>query len=86
MKVRKAIKKPIPVEFMELEWSTKSQQDIIDWGNGKIRKGLDGGVIIDTLEGRMVANTGAFIMKGIEGEFWAVKDSVFHRTYEEIFD
>ena len=76
------VKKPVIIEAKELEYSTKSQEEIIEWSNGLIKKGLDGGLRIPTLEGVMVANTGDFIIKGIKGEFYPCKSDIFNETYE----
>lgn len=39
---------------------------------------------IDTLEGRMSAKIGDWIVRGVEGEFYPVKPSVFAATYEAV--
>ena len=80
----KYVKKPIIIEAKELEYNTKSQEEIIEWSNGLIKKGLDGGLRIPTLEGIMVANTGDFIIKGIKGEFYPCNGDIFNETYELI--
>ena len=82
--MKKYIKKPVVIEAKELEYSTKSQEEIIEWSNGLIKKGLDGGLRIPTLEGVIVVNTGDFIIKGIEGEFYPCKPDIFHKTYSEV--
>ena len=82
--MKKYIKKPVVIEAKELEYNTKSQEEIIEWSKGLIKKGLDGGLRIPTLEGVMVANTGDFIIKGIEGEFYPCKPNIFHKTYSEV--
>ncbi len=47
-------------------------------------------LIIPTLEdgtrgqAKHVADMGDFIVKGVNGEFWAVKPDIFHLTYEAI--
>jgi hypothetical protein len=53
------------------------------WCKGK--KGLDGGIIISTLEGDMIANTGDYIIKGVNGEFYPCKPDIFKKTYEPVF-
>ena len=73
-------KKPVVIEAFKLEFNTISQSEISEWCNGK--KGLDGGVIIPTLEGNMVANTGDWIIKGVNGEFYPCKPDIFEKTYE----
>ena len=82
--MKKYIKKPVVIEAKELEYSTKSQEEIIVWSKGLIKKGLDGGLRIPTLEGVMVANTGDFIIKGVEGELYPCKPDIFHKTYSEV--
>lgn len=41
------------------------------------------GVYIDTLEGRMLANYGDYIIKGVNGEFYPCKSDIFEKTYDE---
>lgn len=42
------------------------------------------GLTIDTLEGRMKADIGDYIIKGINGEFYPCKPDIFAKTYEEV--
>ncbi len=67
---------------MKLEYSISSQKEIIEWSNHIIKKGLDGGLIIPTLEGNIVANTGDYIIKGVNGEFYPCKPDIFQKTYD----
>jgi hypothetical protein len=39
---------------------------------------------IDTLEGRMTAEVGDYIIKGIKGEIYPCKPDIFEATYEPI--
>ena len=41
---------------------------------------------IRTLEGVMTASPGDWIITGINGEKYPVKDDIFKTTYDEIFD
>lgn len=41
-------------------------------------------VVIKTLEGKMKANPGDWIITGIEGEQWPVKKEIFEKTYRII--
>jgi ribosomal protein L32 len=75
-------KKPVVIEAVELKFSTDSQDEIIQWSNNTIQKGLDGGLRIPTLEGIMVANTGDYIIRGVKGEFYPCKPDIFEMTYE----
>lgn len=42
--------------------------------------------IIETLEGNMLVRSGDWIVKGIKGERYPVKDSIFKATYEKVED
>lgn len=41
---------------------------------------------VNTLEGRVFAVVTDWIVKGVEGEFYLCKDSIFQATYEEVKD
>ena len=75
-------KKPVVIEAIQLEYSITSQENCIEFTNGIAKKGLDGGLIIPTLEGDMIANTGDWIIKGIKSEFYPCKNDIFEQTYE----
>jgi hypothetical protein len=40
--------------------------------------------LIETLEGSMKASPGDWIIKGVEGEMYPCKPSIFRQTYEEV--
>lgn len=40
-------------------------------------------IVIDTLEGTMRADVGDWIIRGVQGKFYPIKDSIFRETYEE---
>lgn len=42
------------------------------------------GVYIETLEGKMLANLGDMIIKGVNGEFYPCKPDIFAKTYERV--
>lgn len=39
---------------------------------------------IATLEGTMSASPGDYIIRGVEGEFYACKQDIFKKTYESV--
>ena len=41
-------------------------------------------LVIQTLEGEMLARVGDWIIRGVEGEFYPCKNSVFVKTYDEV--
>ena len=80
-------KKPIEVEAMLFDglngWA------VARWmRSGFLARGMwpeeehPDGVVVHTLEGDMAAHVGDWIVKGVEGEFYPVKGSIFHATYE----
>lgn len=40
--------------------------------------------IINTLEGQMQVNPGDWVVTGIKGERYPVRDDIFHQTYERV--
>lgn len=41
---------------------------------------------VQTLEGRMLANVGDYIIQGINGELYPCKSDIFEKTYEKVED
>lgn len=80
----KARKKPVEVEvklFRDLE----SAEDIEIWAHKKAYYYVENHVpllMIETLEGKMIANVGDYIIKGVHGEIYSCKPDIFHKTYE----
>lgn len=82
MKVRK---KPLVVNA--IQWTGKNGHEILAFCKGfaKITGGKDTKFLyIDTLEGRMFADVGVYIVKGIKNEYYPVAESVFLETYDII--
>ncbi|MFM0675558.1 hypothetical protein [Streptococcus suis] len=90
-------KKPIEIEAVKLEDNKQSIINAIefvynvgmetsvlgtDFEINKVR--LDGGLVINTLEGNMLASFGDYIIKGIAGEFYPCKPDIFKETYEPV--
>jgi hypothetical protein len=85
MIVRHFKKKPITIEAMQLD-GPETVQPIVQWMNSATTGWqTDPPTIwIDTLEGRMTAEDGDWIVKGVAGEFYPCKDNIFIRTYQEV--
>jgi len=83
--VRKFRKKPVTIEAMQLT-DSKSVLDIEEWINsGDVGFSTNPPTLwIDTLEGRIEASVGDWIIKGIEGEFYPCKNEIFIKTYQEV--
>ncbi|XWX32019.1 hypothetical protein BIPXVNHO_CDS0138 [Staphylococcus phage PG-2021_27] len=76
-----AVKKPVKVEVMQ--YTGDSIPEILLWiGSKASRNGLTDRLLIETLEGVMVAELGDYIVKGVHGEFYPVKENIFNETYD----
>jgi hypothetical protein len=80
-------KKPVQIEAVRLGDTNSGR--VAAWCGGTLRGGPGGGsaggtVIIDTLEGRMVASPGDWVIKGVQGEFYPCKPDIFDATYEPV--
>ena len=76
-----------------IKWAADNQTELTvreDWSMATPANGLerDGwlvlGLFVPTLEGLMRASFGDFIIKGVQGEFYPIKDSIFRATYEPV--
>lgn len=47
---------------------------------------LEVSLLIETLEGTHRANRGDWIIRGIKGELYPIKDSIFRETYDPVED
>ena len=83
--VRHFRKRPVTIEAMQLT-DAASVFDIEEWINSVTTGYLTNPptIWIDTLEGRMTANAGDWIIKGVNGEFYPCKDEIFIKTYQEV--
>lgn len=78
-------KKPIVIEAHQL--TKNSLMEICRWMNGKCEWSEDFvedkiELSIPTLRGTLTAQEGDYIIKGIEGEFYACKAEIFEASYE----
>lgn len=86
MNVRKFRKRPITIEAMQVT-DGRSVLDIVDWMNSSRTVGYNTSpptIWIDTLEGQMTADTGDWVIKGVQGEFYPCKPDIFAKTYQEV--
>ena len=90
--MQKYVKKPVVVEAVQIK---RESFDVLcsleNWGTGpqfRIRidagTGLLQGVTVDTLEGQMQGAVGDWVIRGVEGELYVCKDSIFQKTYDRL--
>ena len=79
-------KKPITVEARQYDGSSESADSILRWIaiNGAVASlsNVEGKLVIETLEGVHLSSAGDWIIKGVAGEFYPCKPSIFDQTYE----
>jgi hypothetical protein len=75
-------KKPVVVEAHRWDGLTITADIIHDWSAGAVKKATTDMLFVDTLEGRMLADLGDWIIKGVKGEFYPCKPDIFAATYE----
>lgn len=87
-------KKPVVIEAIQVPPlsltpdSFTAREELDDWmvENQGDRTAIYVGdaILIQTLEGEMRADVGDWIIRGVEGEIYPCKPSVFEATYEKV--
>lgn len=86
----KYVKRPIVIEAVRCageiynaanDWSSMPKWLADAYENGNILF-LPTSIEIFTLEGRMIANKGDWIIRGVQGEIYPCKPDIFAATYE----
>ena len=80
-------KKPVVVDAVLL--TEDNRKEVAEWivsngGQANVLEWEDNMFMIDTLEGRMKADLGDYIIKGVKGEFYPCKPDIFESTYDEV--
>jgi hypothetical protein len=77
-------KKPVVVDA--IRWLGHNGEEIANFIGEDCYANLDDPLkpvlIIETLEGQMLASPGDWIIKGVTGEFYPCKPDIFEATYE----
>lgn len=86
MSATKYRKKPVEIEAMLYDGTTTRCEEIHAWCGFQHdpEAGCDSGIYIETLEGRMLASVGDYIIRGVQGEFYPCKPDIFEATYEPV--
>lgn len=80
-------KKPVVIEAVQ--WQGDNRQEVLDFD-----KGIEwvagpgdfhtGDIYVPTLEGRMHASVGDYIIRGVAGEVYPCKADIFAATYDAV--
>lgn len=81
--MKKYRKKPVVIEAVK--WIGRDE-DIYGWIPRDVFEIIHNGegVIIKTLEGNHLCKKGDYIIKGVKGEFYPIKNYIFKETYEPV--
>ena len=74
--------KKLPIVVNAIQWDGENHKDVCRFVGTQI-SGNEKELIVHTLEGDLKASVGAYIIKGINGEFYPCKPDIFEQTYEE---
>lgn len=83
-------KKPVVIEAIQFDPSTDDgRQRAMQFCEGYLRISIHQDTRaqwgeIDSLEGRMRAEPGDWIIRGVKGEFYPCKPDIFEATYERV--
>jgi len=98
MSAKQYRKKPVVIEAEKWDGTAAGATPIIDWAlsnGGSVTYRCDGPggcpgtegshyLVIETLEGSMLASPGDFIIRGVANEFYPCKPDIFEQTYEAV--
>lgn len=80
-------KKPIEIEAMRFYVDSETIKALADFMGGMAKTIVDKGITyleIETLEGKMRASAGDFIIRGIAGGFYPCRPDIFLGSYDVI--
>lgn len=75
-------KKPVVIEALQVNNNVNELQEFIGDNGIVIQDEHTIIVSINTLEGVMTGTDGAYIIKGVQGEFYPCQKDIFEKTYE----
>lgn len=86
-------KKPVVIEAFEYDGDMVDRNGmsyVPMWARQALEKGVmfyeAWDLFIKTLEGKMLANVGDYIIQGVQGEIYPCKPDIFKATYDEVPD
>lgn len=79
--IRHYRKRPVVIQAVQFTGDNQEEVNIFTKETSKWK--MDGSMSIATLEGEMRVDKGAYIIKGVQGEFYPCKEDIFLATYEQ---
>ncbi len=76
-------RKPAVIEAVQFTGrSVANFNEVEEFVGGDIGKDSQGEMVDATLKGALHVSPGDWIIKGVQGEFYPIKDAIFRETYE----
>lgn len=76
-----------PIEIDAIRWTGENIKDVADFTDGHrdvVHDGDSHSLLVSTPEGRMRCMAGDWLIRGVEGEYYPCRDSIFQATYEDV--
>lgn len=79
-------KKPVVIEAIQWDGKLPTIEKLLEGSTCKsVEQDLcDPALVIETLEGKMRAEVGDWVIRGVKGELYPCKPDVFEQTYEKV--
>ena len=81
-------KRPVIIDAIQWTGTTESYKAIVELSQPDTRRIIlklaTNELFVSTLEGVLAAPMNAYIVKGVQGEVYAVKEDIFNQTYERV--
>lgn len=79
--IRKVFKKVLEVEAVQFSGTPENIELLKEWSNGQVWP--EGDILkVKCLEALAETPKGSYVVKGIKGEVWPVREDIFNETYE----
>ena len=84
--MKKYRSKPVEIEAIQLDDDIEVAENIEGITNKQVRLAVEDPLqmVVRILNGQVIVTPGDWIIKGLEGEFYPCKDSVFQKKYEVV--
>lgn len=82
----KARKLPVIVEVVKFTGTVENIVFLKEWSKDQVfisSKSPDK-LYVETIEGQVHTYIGSYIVKGVKGEVWPIREDIFEETYEVI--
>lgn len=84
MTTKRARKKPVEIEAVQFLGFDQNAEEVEIFLGDSFETHLPSTnqVVVRTLEGELTASSGDWIIKGVQGELYPIKDAIFRATYD----